>query len=644
MPTVETKYQSVLNSLLNDIRAGKYRTAAFPSENMSARRFAVGRKTVIKVYDELERRGLVVRRRGAGTALTRKADRDSGRIGLIVHGSDYCELFAPVARRVSHLCQKNGLVLLFADLSGDVVSRRIDKVAATAKEFVKTGVNGVIFQPVELVKDAEEINRKILATFDEAGVPVVLLDSDVVRSPERSRYDLAAVNHVEAGRRIGEHLVRCGAKRIAYLMEREHAPCVQDRYLGVRIGADGKMVKGCVVYAKPDNVAAIRKAIKALRPDAFACYNDREARLLISTLAKLGYDVPKDIQVAGFDDVNYATISSPALTTAHQPCAELADLAFEMLTARIDRLDAPVRETFLDAPLVVRDTTRTMIGRRVRLALAALLAGAFSFCGLAADSETNLWRSAAHRLSFSAFADVESAYWARGAVVDKRPFSAQFADISFDLDPFGRVGGYAWSVSSLSKSGQSATRRNAYNEVDYAVYYGYGLELAEEWTLDTTIAKKWVTLPGYRPHANTISEWNVSQSLKNPYVTPYYLLRRAYNGQKWCYWDVGLTRSWNFLDDFTFTATAFGEFGDSRHFAAQYGANPHGNGRYSDGLMALNLMLRVDHEVTENVGLFAFVHQFDVVSSDARDALDASTTPESRKDMTIFGVGVTVNF
>ena len=142
---METKYQSVLNSLLDDIRAGKYREAAFPSENMSARRFAVGRKTVIKVYDELERRGLVVRRRGAATVLTRKAESDSGRIGLIVHGSDYCELFAPVARRVSHLCQKNGLVLLFADLSGDVVPRRVDKVAATAEEFVKTGVNGVIF-------------------------------------------------------------------------------------------------------------------------------------------------------------------------------------------------------------------------------------------------------------------------------------------------------------------------------------------------------------------------------------------------------------------------------------------------------------------------------------------------------------------
>jgi len=273
-----------------------------------------------------------------------------------------------------------------------------------------------------------------------------------------------------------------------------------------------------------------------------------------------------------------------------------------------------------------------------------IFAAAAVAAALAARGETNLVSEAARRTHVSAYADIETAYWARGAIVDKRPYSAQFADLSFDLDPFGRIGGYAWSVSSLSKSGQSATRRNAYNEVDYGVYYGYGLELAEDWTLDTTVAKKWVTLPGYRPHANTISEWNVSQSLKNPYVTPYYLLRRAYNGQHWCYWEVGLTRSWKFLEDFTFTATVFGELGDSRHFAAQYGANPHGSGRYSDGLMALNLMLRLDYAVTEWLGVFAFVHQFDVVSSDARAALDASTTPESRKDLTIGGVGVALNF
>ena len=278
------------------------------------------------------------------------------------------------------------------------------------------------------------------------------------------------------------------------------------------------------------------------------------------------------------------------------------------------------------------------MNRNAILALCAMCAV------FAAKGETNLVHEVIKRTHVSAYADIETAYWARGVISDKKPYSAQFIDLSFDLNPFGRIGGYVWTASALATSGQSYTRRNAYNEFDYAVYYGYGLELAEDWTLETTIAKKWVVLPGYRPHVHSFSEWDISQSLKNPYVTPYYLLRRAYHGQQWCYWDVGLTRSWEFLDGFTFTATFFGEFGDSRHFAAQYGANPHGNGRYSDGLMALNLLLRLDYAVTENFGIFAFVHQFDVVSSDARAALGASSKPETVKDLTIGGIGVQLNF
>ena len=109
--------------------------------------------------------------------------------------------------------------------------------------------------------------------------------------------------------------------------------------------------------------------------------------------------------------------------------------------------------------------------------LAALLATGEAFG--AEQGETNLWREAANRLHVSAYADVESAYWARGVIVDKHPFSAQYVGLNADLVPFGYVGGYAWSVSSMSSTGQAATRRNAYNEVDYGAFYGYAWEIAD---------------------------------------------------------------------------------------------------------------------------------------------------------------------
>lgn len=248
-------------------------------------------------------------------------------------------------------------------------------------------------------------------------------------------------------------------------------------------------------------------------------------------------------------------------------------------------------------------------------------------------------------LSVNAFADIQSAYWARGVIVDKHPFSAQCLDLSLVDETYGKLEGYAWSVSSLSRRGQGACRRNAYNEVDYGICYAKVFMFSDAWGLGGSVGPKWVTLPGYHPHANTIHEWNVSQWLENPYVTPYYLMRYAYSGQKWCYWDVGLRRSFSVCDRLTFSASAFCEFGDARHFAAQYGTNANRrSGDFSSGLMALNLMLRLDYAITDSFGVYAYYHQFDCVSDDARTTLSRSSAPEAKRDLAIFSVGMSVSF
>ncbi|MBQ7189724.1 MAG: hypothetical protein IJR99_09950 [Kiritimatiellae bacterium] len=273
--------------------------------------------------------------------------------------------------------------------------------------------------------------------------------------------------------------------------------------------------------------------------------------------------------------------------------------------------------------------------------LVAAACGAFGQEG----AETNLLQRVKNHVSLSAFADIESSYLARGMVVDKRPFSAQFINGEILLDEFGHFGGHAWSVSSLSSQGQGARRRNAYNEVDYNIHYVYDLELAEEWSLENRVARQWVTLPGYKPHANTFCEWHAAQSLKTPYVTPYYLLRHCCQPTDWNYWDVGVKRTFGLTDTVSFTLDFFGDFGDARHFALQYGpkpSNPQSN--YHGGLQALNLMARLDWKLTEFLSVYTFVWQFDIVSDDARDSLKASNAPESKRDITVGGVGLAVNF
>lgn len=349
------KHEKIYQTLLDELRSGKFAAQTrFPSDAQLMRRFGVSRATVMRAVGDLVHGGFLCRRRGSGTFVASHVR--YGRIGLLIHGADYCEFFAPFARRVSHLCQRRSIGLLFADLSDGPTLARIEKVRQVVADWVTQGVDGVLFQPVELVRNAAKVNAQILSVFDAADVPVVLIDSDVVEAPARSRYDLAAVNHFDAGRRIGDCLRAAGARRIAYLSQRHRAPCVQARELGVRTAAAGLPLAGETLYARPDDRKKIAAFLAARRPDAIACYNDRQAALLVKTLAALGKRVPDDIRIAGFDDVNFATLCSPALTTAHQPCGELAELAFELLQARQRNPAAPPREAFLSAPLVVRDS------------------------------------------------------------------------------------------------------------------------------------------------------------------------------------------------------------------------------------------------------------------------------------------------
>ena len=358
MGELRRKYAEIRDALRREIGDGKYNAnRPFPSEMAIARRFGAARQTVVRALRELQAQGLLARRQGAGTMLTSTARKLTGRIALISHGSSYCEIFAPIARAISHLCLTNGCSLLFTDIALDDNRQRVEQVMRQAREYVRIGVDGVIFQPVELMKNAQDVNREIVELFDAAKIPVVLLDSDIVPAPERSRYDLAAVNHFAAGMKLAGHLRKAGAKRIVYLLQHDRAPCVQARYMGVRTGCEGLPLAGKGVFAEPDDIVRIRRCMRTLRPDAFACYNDRQATLLLQTLSRIGVKVPDEVKVAGFDDVNYAILATPRLTTMHQPCKELAELAFDMLQARIKAPDAPAKETFLDAKLVVRDST-----------------------------------------------------------------------------------------------------------------------------------------------------------------------------------------------------------------------------------------------------------------------------------------------
>ena len=74
-------------------------------------------------------------------------------------------------------------------------------------------------------------------------------------------------------------------------------------------------------------------------------------------LRKMGRKVPDEIQLIGFDDVNFGQVFTPELTTIHQPIREMGTVAARIIEKCVEKLPYQKKNVF-DVYLVKRETTR----------------------------------------------------------------------------------------------------------------------------------------------------------------------------------------------------------------------------------------------------------------------------------------------
>src|SRR5262249_48318040 len=140
-----------------------------------------------------------------------------------------CGELASLARKSEYTLLWGGSVHPRLDLDG---SREHAK--ELCEQFIERHVNGVFFAPFELTTDMYEINRSIADSFSDAGIPVVLLDRNIVPFPQSSHFDLVGLDNAAAGYLLAEHLIKLGCKHIAFVTRPLSAPTVERRYAGVR--------------------------------------------------------------------------------------------------------------------------------------------------------------------------------------------------------------------------------------------------------------------------------------------------------------------------------------------------------------------------------------------------------------------------
>ncbi len=353
------KYKLIYNELLNALRSGEYAAGGkLPSENELVERFNASRPTVGRALAQLENEGLIVRRAGSGTFARTPSRKGSLVFGLLIPNLGTTEIFEPICRGISMARVGEGHDLLWGPTVSPAASREA-QAEELCQYYIQRGVSGVFFAPLELLGGKDEVNRRITSAFDEAEIPVVLLDRDICEFPRRSRFDLVGIDNHRAGFAVTQHVLEAGARRIVFFAQPNSAPTVSARAMGC-CEAVGQRKDASVeaVTGDPGDSTGIRRLVDRLRPDAIVCANDITAAQIMTSLDALGIRVPEKIKVTGMDDIRYAQMLRTPLTTIQQPCLEIGVAALSTMLDRASHPKMPARDVFLDFKLVVRESTR----------------------------------------------------------------------------------------------------------------------------------------------------------------------------------------------------------------------------------------------------------------------------------------------
>lgn len=169
------------------------------------------------------------------------------------------------------------------------------------------------------------------------------------------------VDHVQAADSVTSHLVDAGRRRIGHITGRRGTVAGEDRITGYEraMKRAGLPTDGLIVDGDFRKASGSSGAIELLDRgvDAIFCANDATAAGALETIHARGLFVPDDVALAGFDDLEFAAVMDPPLTTVRQGIRAQGAEAANTLSRLLDDPDGGPRRVILPTELVIRRST-----------------------------------------------------------------------------------------------------------------------------------------------------------------------------------------------------------------------------------------------------------------------------------------------
>lgn len=205
----------------------------------------------------------------------------------------------------------------------------------------------------------------------ELGLPVLFIDSPVVCPDGPPEADCLYMDNQTGIYQFVQEMVRREKKKIGFIGEYLHCQSFYERYAAYRNAAHFYGLscpeEYCILKNKESMTRSSCKDYKEYLefciknipslPDVFICANDFVAIDAMQALKKLGYSIPEDVYLCGFDDSPESKIITPSLTTIHIHSQIMGYSAVQLLVSRIREPSLNFRTMHTETNLIYREST-----------------------------------------------------------------------------------------------------------------------------------------------------------------------------------------------------------------------------------------------------------------------------------------------
>lgn len=238
----------------------------------------------------------------------------------------------------------------------EIVSSRDEKELTVPKIIFENKVDGVIV--------LGQMNKDYLAVIKKTSIPMTFLDF----YDEHLDVDAVISDSYFGAYTLTNYLISMGHKEIGFVGNIFATSSILDRYLGYYKALITNRIEINEAWIIPDRGADgeyIDFVLPERMPTAFVCNCDSVAYLFIRKLKKVGYKVPEQISVAGYDNYIYASLSTPRLTTVEVDTEMMAEAAVHVIMQKVEGDKRPQGRKVIGGNLIIRESVKELKHRNM---------------------------------------------------------------------------------------------------------------------------------------------------------------------------------------------------------------------------------------------------------------------------------------